>query len=357
MFETANCRNVSALLVLMAASATHVLSQQQPPAPGAAGQNPQRPAVQAPPGSPNQVPPPRELPQDSIRSNYVLGPNDQVLIRAPQAEEINEKPFRIDSEGFINMPIVGRVRAGSLSVQELEAEIVKRLREFIREPQVIVIVTQFRSEPVFFVGAFRAPGIYPLQGRRTLVEMLASIGGLQPNASRHIKVTRRAEYGNIPLPNATEDSEKKISSVEISLGSLRENVNPAEDIVLEPYDVISVERAELLYINGEVNKISGIELGERDSMSILQALTMSGGFTRDANRTRVRILRPIVGTTRRAEIDVDVKALFEGKENDFPLLPNDVLYVSRSNKRAAWQTVTQIMLPLIPYFVLIGLQR
>jgi polysaccharide export outer membrane protein len=358
MFEIINRRNFCALLMIL--SSTLPGLSQQPPAPApAAGQTPQRPPVLAPPlpGSTNQAQPPRELPPDSIRPNYVLGPNDQVLIRAPQAEEINEKPFRIDSEGNINMPIVGRIRAGGLTQQELEAEIVKRLREFIREPQVIVIVTQFRSEPVFFVGAFRSPGIYPLQGRRTLVEMLASIGGLQPNASRHIKVTRRAEYGNIPLPNATEDTEKKISSVEISLGSLRENVNPAEDIVLEPYDVISVERAELLYINGEVNKISGIELGERDSMSILQALTMSGGFTRDANRTRVRILRPIVGTTRRAEIDVDVKSLFEGKENDFPLLPNDVLYVSRSNKHAFLQTATQIMLPLIPYFVLIGLQH
>jgi polysaccharide export outer membrane protein len=361
MLKTANCRNVGALLVLLAASAASGLSQPQPPAPGAAAQNPQRPAVQAPPGSPNQVQPspaqpPRELPQDSIRPNYVLGPNDQVLIRAPQAEEINEKPFRIDSEGFINMPIIGRVRAGALTVQELEAEIVKRLREFIREPQVIVIVTQFRSEPVFFVGAFRSPGIYPLQGRRTLVEMLASIGGLQPNASRHIKVTRRSEYGNIPLSNAAEDTEKKVSSVEISLGSLRENVNPAEDIVLEPYDVISVERAELLYVNGEVNKISGLELGERDSMSILQALTIAGGFTRDANRTKVRILRPIVGTTRRAEIDVDVKSLFEGKENDFPLLPNDVLYVSRSYKHAIWTTFAQVAIPLIPTLVILARQ-
>ena len=69
-------------------------------------------------------------------------------------------------------------------------------------PQVTVTVVQFSSEPLFFVGAFKAPGIYPLQGRRTLVEMMSSIGGLQPNASRRIKVTRRKEFGEIPLPNA-----------------------------------------------------------------------------------------------------------------------------------------------------------
>jgi len=317
-------------------------------------QNPPNPPTTLAPPQPGVTPPPRELPQDNVRPNYVLGPNDQILIRAPQAEEINEKPFRIDAEGNINLPIVGRVRAGGLTIQELEAELVRRLREFIREPQVIIIVTQFRSEPVFFVGAFRAPGIYPLQGRRTLVEMLASIGGLQPNASRHIKVTRRAEYGAIPLPTAVEDSERKISTVEIGLGSLRENVNPAEDIVLEPYDVISVERAELLYINGEVNKIGGMELGERDSISVLQALTQSGGFTRDANKSKARILRPIAGTTRRAVIDIDIKRILEGKDNDFPLLPNDLLYVTHSIKHTAFVVAGQVLIPIIPYIVFLG---
>ena len=332
---------------------------QQPPAqatPGQAGQQPQVLAPPLPGGNQNPAQPPRDLPADSIRSNYVLGPNDQIMIRAPQAEEINDKPFRIDSEGNINLPIIGRLRAGGLTQQELEAEIVKRLREFIREPQVVITITQFRSEPVFLVGAFRNPGIYPLQGRRTLVELLTSTGGLQPNASRHIKVTRRAEYGRLPLPNAVEEPEKKVSSVEISLGSLRENVNPAEDILLEPYDVISVERAELLYVSGDIGKIGGIEFGERDSISMLQALTMSGGFTPVSNRSKVRVLRPIVGTTRRAVIDIDVKSIYEGKTNDFPLLPNDVLYVTHSYKHAIWTTVQQITLPLIPYFIILARQ-
>jgi polysaccharide biosynthesis/export protein len=357
MFPISYHRRCCAYLFLLAACSC-VWGQPQP-APGAAGQAPQQtPQVLAPPlpGAQNPAQPPRELPSDSIRPNYVLGPNDQIMIRVPQAEEINDKPFRIDSEGNINLPIVGRLRAGGLTIQELEAELVKRLREFIREPQVIITITQFRSEPVFLVGAFRSPGIYPLQGRRTLVELLTSAGGLQPNASRHIKITRRAEYGRIPLPNAVEEPEKKVSSIEISLGSLRENVNPAEDILLEPYDVISVERAELLYVAGDVAKVGGIELGERDSVSILQALTQSGGFIVGANRSKVRILRPIIGTSRRAAIDVDVKSILEGKDNDVPLLPNDVLYVTHSYKHTIWTTIQQTMLPLLPYFIILARQ-
>jgi len=331
--------------------------QQQQPAQSPGPQQPFATPAPAPAPAGNAgTQAPRELPADSIRPNYVLGPNDQVLVRAPQAEEINEKPFRIDAEGFINMPLVGRIRAGGLTVQELEADLVKRLREYIREPQVIIIVVQFRSEPAFFVGAFQRPGIYPLQGRRTLVEMLASIGGLQPNASRRIKVTRRAEYGMIPLPNAIDDPEKKVSTVEIGLGSLRENVNPAEDIVLEPYDVISVARAELVYINGEVARVGGIELGERDSISIAQALTLSGGFTRDANRSKVRILRQVADTTRRAEIEVDLKRVLQGSDEDIPLLPNDILYVPRSYTRAVLITIGQVALPIIPLVITLAVR-
>jgi len=324
------------------------VSAQQPPAP-----------AQGQPVIPNSANQPgslaRELPPDAIRPNYVLGPNDQILIRT-QAEEINEKPFRIDADGNINLPLLGRVHAGGLTVQELETDLVKRLQEYIREPQVIISVTQFRSSPIFFVGAFRAPGIYPLQGNRTLVEMLTAIGGLQPNASRHIKITRRAEYGPIPLPNAVDDPEKKISSVEISMGSLRENVNPAEDILLQPYDVITVDRAEQVYVNGEVGKVGSFELGDRESISIAQAITMAGGFNRDALRGKVRILRPIMNTNRRAAIYVDVKRIFEGKDNDVPLLPNDILYIPRSYSPVFWRTFGSLSLSLAPYMIFLATQ-
>ena len=108
--------------------------------------------------------PTQQLPPDTIRPNYVLGPNDQILIRAPEAEEIDQKPFRIDGDGNINLPLVGRVHAAGMTLQELEADLVRRLREYIREPQVFVDVIQFRSAPIYFVGLFASPGIYPLQG-------------------------------------------------------------------------------------------------------------------------------------------------------------------------------------------------
>ena len=342
------------VFLLLIAASLYVSAQQQPTQP--VQPNPVQNPSPNPNPLPNQPAGQAAIPPDNLRPNYVLGANDQILVRAPDAEEINEKPFRIDADGNVNMPLVGRVHAAGMTLQDLEADLVKRLREYIREPQVIVTVVQFRSEPVFFFGAFKSPGIYPLQGRRTLLEMLAAVGGLQPNAARHIKVTRHAEYGPIPLPNAIDDPEKKISTVEISMGSLSQNLNPAEDILLQPYDQITAERAEMIYVNGEVGRVGSFELGERDSISLLQVLTMAGGFTRDAKRNKVRILRPILNTNRRAEIEVDVTRLFEGKDLDVPLLPNDILYVPRSYTRLMWQTAGQIVLPIIPYLIFIAAQ-
>ena len=243
---------VCSLLVLSLAASFPVFAQQAPPQATTPANTPQ-----------NAAQPAQQLPTDTIRPNYVLGTNDQVLIRAPEAEEIDNRPFRIDADGNVNLPLVGKIHAAGMSVQEMEADLVKRLREYIREPQVFVQVVQYRSEPVFFVGLFVRPGFYPLQGNRTLIEMLALVGGLLPNADRHIKITRRQEYGPIPLPDAVVDSQKKVSTVEISMGNLRQNLSPAENILLQPFDEISVGRSELVYVNGEVGKIGGIELGER----------------------------------------------------------------------------------------------
>jgi protein involved in polysaccharide export with SLBB domain len=92
-------------------------------------------------------------------------------------------------------------------------------------------------------------------------------------------------------------------------------------------------------------------MGERDSMSITQALTEAGGFTQFASRDKVRVLRPILGTNRRAEIDIDLKRVLEGKDIDFPLLPNDVVYVARSGKRAVLGPVGTSFLAAMPYMI------
>jgi len=282
---------------------------------------------------------------DRIRQQYVLGPGDQVQIQATDIEELPPGPYGLDPDGMITLPLIGKVKAGGMTLQAFEIELVSRFKQYLRDPKLMVLVTQFRSEPVFFVGAFHTPGIYPLLGRRRLIEMTTAIGGLQPNASRRIRITRRAEFGPIAIPTAVEDKENNVWVAEIGLGTQRDNINPNEDIELKSYDVITAERAEMVYINGEVVKVGTLELGERPSISVSQAITMSGGLNRDAKPENSRVLRPILDTSRRAEIPVNVKDILHGRANDFPLLPNDILYIPRSPSKVFWKTMA-VTVPL-----------
>jgi polysaccharide export outer membrane protein len=130
------------------------------------------------------------------------------------------------------------------------------------------------------------------------------------------------------------------------MASLRDNVNPEEDILLKPFDVISVERAEMVYISGEVGRVGAFELQEKDSMSVLQALTLAGGVSRDANLQQVRILRPVLNSSRRAEVPLDLKQILAGRQADFPLLPNDLLYVPR--KGLSRSAIGRSMVTVLP---------
>lgn len=300
---------------------------------------------------PAQTPPNPPRLMESVRPDYELGPGDQILIGVPQAQEIDQRPFRIDSDGNVDLPLIGKVHAAGLTDRGLETVLATRLRDYIRQPQVTITITQFRSEPVFFLGAFRTPGIYPLQGGRTLVAMLAVVGGLQPTASRRITITRNAEYGPIDLPNAIKDPGRKVSTVEISLDSLTRNINPAEDIVLKAYDIVNAETAQPVFVSGEVSKPGVVPLNEEQTISVTEALTQAGGFTPSASRGKVRVLRPILGTSRRAEFEIDLNRIYQGKANDFPLLPNDVLYVPRATARAILAPVGTSILTAMPYLI------
>jgi polysaccharide export outer membrane protein len=142
--------------------------------------------------------PAASVPQPDARITYLLGPDDTVTIHAVNAPDLSEKPFRVDAGGEIKLPMIGRIHAGGLTVEQLEAEITTGLKVYLVEPEVAVSITEFRSQPVSIVGAVAAPGVHQLEGQKTLVEMLAIAGGLRADAGPTVKLTRRLEFGRIP---------------------------------------------------------------------------------------------------------------------------------------------------------------
>jgi polysaccharide export outer membrane protein len=267
---------------------------------------------------------------DSVRSVYALGPDDQITLRALDADEITDKPFRINPSGFITLPLLGRVHAAGLTSEQLEAELTKRLKAYVQDPHVSVNVTEFRSQPVSVIGAVKLPGVVQLQGRKTLLEMLSLAGGLREDAGYSAKITRSVDWGSIPLPDARIDSTSKFTVGEVPLKEILDGRRPEKNILIRPNDVISVPRAEIVYVIGEVAKAGGFVLDQRQSLTVLQALSLAGGMNRTAAAHRARVLRTANGTDAREEIPLNVKKILAGKATDFPLRPDDILFIPNS---------------------------
>jgi polysaccharide export outer membrane protein len=265
------------------------------------------------------------------RSMYILGPGDLLTIWALGAEELSDKPYRIDAKGDLELPLLGRIHAAGLSVAELKPDLVKRLRRFVKEPSVAVNVTEKKSQPVSVLGAVNNPGIQQLQGNSTLYEVISSAGGVRPDAGSTIKITRQLAWGRIPLPGARDDSTAGYSVAEVKLRSILDASSPENNIPVRPNDVISVPRAEMVYVIGEVNKAGGYVLNERESVSVLQALSLAGGLNHTAAPGNARILRGSVG--KRTELAIDLKRVLSGKSADVPLQGDDILFVPNSTSK------------------------
>jgi polysaccharide export outer membrane protein len=266
---------------------------------------------------------------------YILNADDEIAIRAPDAEEINEKSVRIDRRGNINLPMVGRIKAGGLTPEQLEVEVVQRLKKYIRNPEVSVTIKEFRSQPVSVLGAVTTPGILQVQGHKTLFEVLSMAGGLKPDAGHTIKITRIKQWGAIPLPTAKDDPTGRFSVADVSVRSVMQATNPQENVRIFPNDVISVPKADIVYVVGAVRKAGGFTLNEHETLSILQALSLAEGLDRLAAPKSAKILRAEPDSGSRVKIPVNLKNVLAGRSDDVPLRPGDVLFVPYNATKSA----------------------
>ena len=236
--------------------------------------------------------------------------------------------------------MVGRVHAAGLTIEQLEAELITRFKVYIKEPDVAVTVTEFHSQPVSVIGAVGASGVRQLEGRKTLIEVLSLAGGVSDDAGPLVRITRRQDEGPIPIAGATQDPTGQFSIAEIELKPLLEATTPEKNIIIRPHDVISVPRAQMVFVIGEVNKPGPLPLSSDNSVSVLEAVSASGGVLRTAATSSARILRRVEGGQKRTEVAVNLKQIMLGQSNDLQLMAGDILIVPvNGGKRAALRAV------------------
>ncbi|ABA58010.1 Polysaccharide export protein [Nitrosococcus oceani ATCC 19707] len=163
------------------------------------------------------------------KNGYRIGPSDLLQIDVFQVPELS-RAVRVSAEGVISLPLIGAIQVNNLTSQELEDLLGKRLREkYLQDPQVSVFIEEYVSQRVTVEGAVEKPGIYPIQGRTTLLQALASAEG----------VNKVADLEGIKLFRPTGNNTKQILYYNIE--AIREGVVPDPKIYAD--DIIVVEES------------------------------------------------------------------------------------------------------------------
>jgi polysaccharide export outer membrane protein len=217
-----------------------------------------------------------------------------------------------------------------LTAEQLEAQIAERLSSYLQNPDVTVAITEMNGQPVTVLGSVTQPGVQQVQGRKTLMEVVSQAGGLSPDAGYAIRIARLKERGTIPLDNVKEDETGQYWIAEVGVTEVLGGEAPSKNIPVKADDVITVAKGRLVYVLGAVNKTGGFLLGERQRVTVLEALSMAEGLGRYAQSSDVKILRKTPDPDRREEIAVNLKRILKGSDSDVSMQAEDILFVPES---------------------------
>lgn len=210
--------------------------------------------------------------------DYVLGAGDVIRISVYQNPDLT-LDTRVSEGGSISYPLLGTVKIGGLSVSEAEKKIAAGLRDgnYLKQPQVSILVAQVKGNQVSVLGMVNRPGRYPLEMSNTkLSEVLAQAGGPVTGSSSDVVVVTGMRNG-------------KTFRKEVDFPMIFAANNPEEDMIMQNGDTVYVDRVPYVYVYGEVQG-PGTKPLQRD-MTLLQALAASGGLNLRGTEKGIRVHR------------------------------------------------------------------
>ncbi|WP_127347760.1 polysaccharide export protein [Pseudidiomarina mangrovi] len=274
--------------------------------------------------------------------NITVYNHPELTIPAGSMRSSIESGNWVHNDGTIFYPYIGTVHVEGKRVTEIRDEVAKRLAKYIESPQVDVTVAGFRSQRIYVTGEVQQPGVLPVTNvAMTLIEAVSASGGLTPEADwTSVTLTR----------NGTEQK--------FSLRELYQHGNTAQNILLQPNDVVHVDRNDQnkVFVLGEVRAPKSYMMG-RSGMTLAEALADAGGFFEaTANASGIFVIRQADPSTGRIA-DVyqlnakNTTALVMAEQ--FQLQQRDIVYVTAAPV-ARWNRVISQILPSLTGLYSIG---
>jgi len=287
------------------------------PAKPAAQTQPARPApyqpefvIPQPTEGPGQTSSPAAKPINP--NSYRVGLQDEVKVTVFDEPDLSTM-YRVDADGSISFPLIGRVQAAGTTLSELQQRITTMLAAgYIRNPQVRVEVNQYKSQFVYVIGEVRAPGKITMTGTTmTLLEALALAGSPTSSASNEVIVVHPIRPNAASALPATDIEGARISvnRKDLELGKA------GQDVVLQDGDIINVPSAQHFYITGMIRNPGTFVLDP--GMSIQQAIALAGGLNERGSDRRLKISRLVNGKLTEVSVNLEDK-----------IQPGDTLIIS-----------------------------
>ena len=206
-----------------------------------------------------------------------LAIGDAVSVQVYGRPELNTTTY-VSDDGTLPIPLAGNVPVAGLSPAKAGQRIAAAFRQgkFLVDPQVTVLLTQFRGQQVSVLGAVRTPGRFVVDSKTTVLDALAQAG-------------RTTESGADAVVLLRPDKSGKVTRTSIDLKGLSQENSPVQTLTLRGGDSIFVPAAEQFYINGEVKSPSMYRL--EPGMTVLQAIARGGGVTARGSSSRIEIRR------------------------------------------------------------------
>ena len=271
---------------------------------------------------------------------YRIGYQDVLEIQIDRHADLNQR-VPVNPNGTINLfrlnrPIIAVCKTDS----ELATDIANAYKEnYLRDPQVHVIVAEQKSQSIAVIGAVEKPGNFYVTRRVHLLEMLAM--------GTRLIVARTGSTGNCKATGpATDITATNDSEIALMGFKIRDVQQGKESLWMQPGDVVSVLDADTVYVYGNVIKQGFIKV--RDPITLRQAIASSEGLKPSTKKDHIRILRQLPNSIERTELVFDLNQIEKGKATDHYLEPGDIVAVSEDKVKAILNGITNTIKTTVP---------
>ena len=288
-------------------------------------------------------------------NDYQVGPGDLLEIQVVGQDSLRQT-LRVSNSGDISFPMLGLVKVVDLTSFEIEGAIAARLRDrgLLQQPEVLVYVREYQAKPIYVSGAVTNPGEFIMSQELTVSDAILLAGGLQFNAASEGYLHRRvsAEGESWPVDAIAGNASVAKPGVEIitvDLQPLKEGRFLEAALPLRRGDVLIVPQQQLnpFFVAGEVITPRNFFYSPKQTIMASQAISSAGGPTPTAKLSEGMLVR-YDDHGKRTELKVDYGAILRGKQPDFPIQPNDLIFIPGSKVR----TIAQGMLLLTDTMVM-----